>query len=96
MGKRIAAAAPAEEEVGFGERLTGLRKAAGFTKIATVPGVSIDEMFGRSQKRKLVKQEGDSRLAIETLDVADKRQVPQVIDAFIERGPLRRKAESRA
>jgi transcriptional regulator with XRE-family HTH domain len=132
MGKRIAAAAPAEQEVSFGERLAGLRKAAGFTQIelaaelgvsqrmvayyespaatppanllpqiATVLGVSIDEMFGRSQKRKLVKQEGDSRLrrrllAIEKLDVADKRQVLQVIDAFIERGQLRRKAESRA
>lgn len=70
-------------------------------QIATVLGVSIDEMFGRAQKRKLVKQEGDSRLrrrllAIEKLDVADKRQVLQVIDAFIERGQLRRKAESRA
>ena len=132
MGKRIAAAAPAEEEVSFGERLASLRKAAGFTQIelaaelgvsqrmvayyespaatppanllpqiATVLGVSIDEMFGRSQKRKLVKQEGDSRLrrrllAIEQLDVADKHQVLQVIDAFIERGQLRRKAESRA
>jgi transcriptional regulator with XRE-family HTH domain len=131
MGKRIAAARVAEVEVSFGERLAGLRKAAGFTQIelaaelgvsqrmvayespvatppanllpqiATVLGVSIDEMFGRSQKRKLVKQEGDSRLrrrllAIEKLDVADKRQVLQVIDAFIERGQLRRKAESRA
>jgi hypothetical protein len=63
--------------------------------------VTIDEMFGRSAKRKLAKQEGDSRLrrrllAIEKLDVAEKRQVLQVIDAFIERGQLKRKAESRA
>lgn len=139
MGKRIQPVAAAEttkatrkKAASFGERLAGLRKAAGFTQIelaaelgvsqrmvayyespaATPPanllpqiaaalGVTIDEMFGRSATRKLVKQEGDSRLrrrllAIEKLDLAEKRQVLQVIDAFIERGQLRRKAESRA
>ena len=132
MGKRIAAAAPAEVEASFGQRLASLRKAAGFTQIelaaelgvsqrmvayyespaatppanllpqiATALGVTIDEMFGRNAKRKLAKQEGDSRLrrrllAIEKLAVAEKRQVLQVIDAFIERGQLKRKAESRA
>lgn len=134
MGKRIAAsaAAAAEVEVSFGQRLAGLRKAAGFTQIelaaelgvsqrmvayyespqatppanllpqiATVLGVTIDDLFGRTPKRRLAKQEGDSRLrrrllAIEKLDVADKRQVLRVIDAFIERGQLKRKAESRA
>lgn len=45
-------------------------------------------------------QRGDSRLrrrllAIEKLDTADKRQVLQLIDAFIERGQLKRKMESR-
>ena len=35
-------------------------------------------------------------LAIEKLDASEKRQVLQVIDAFIERGQLKRKAESRA
>jgi transcriptional regulator with XRE-family HTH domain len=68
--------------------------------MATALGVSIDEMFGRTTKRKLVKQEGDSRLrrrllAIEKLDVAEKRQVLQLLDAFIERGQLKRKMESR-
>jgi len=132
MGKRIAAAAVAEEELSFGQRLASLRKAAGFTQIelaaelgvsqrmvayyespastppanllpqiASALGVTIDEMFGRTPKRKLVKQEGDSRLrrrllAIEKLGVVEKRQVLQVIDAFIERGQLKRKAESRA
>jgi transcriptional regulator with XRE-family HTH domain len=132
MGKRIAAAAPAEVEASFGQRLASLRKAAGFTQIelaaelgvsqrmvayyespaatppanllpqiATALGVTIDEMFGRNAKRKLAKQEVDSRLrrrllAIEKLAVAEKRQVLQVIDAFIERGQLKRKAESRA
>ena len=52
-------------------------------------------------KRRLAKQDGDSRLrrrmrAIEKLDVADKRQVLQLLDAFIERGQLKRKVESRA
>ena len=66
--------------------------------MATVMGVSIDEMFGRTTKRKLAKQEGDSRLrrrllAIEKLEVAEKRQVLQLIDAFIERGQLKRKME---
>ena len=51
--------------------------------------------------RKLVKQEGDSRLrrrllAIEKLDVVEKRQVLQLLDAFIERDQLKRKVESRA
>lgn len=132
MGKRMAVARTAAVEVSFGQRLAGLRKAAGFTQtelaaelgvsqrmvayyespqatppanllpqIATALGVSIDELFGRAPKRKLVKQEGDSRLrrrllAIEKLDGAQKRQVLQVIDAFIERGQLKRKAESRA
>lgn len=52
-------------------------------------------------KRRLVKQDGDSRvrrrqLAIEKLDGVEKRQVLQLLDAFIERGQLKRKAESRA
>ncbi len=70
-------------------------------QIAAVLGVSIDDLFGRTTKRRLAKQDGDSRLrrrllAIEKLDVTEKRQVLQLIDAFIERGQLKRKAESRA
>ncbi|WP_433868150.1 helix-turn-helix domain-containing protein [Ralstonia wenshanensis] len=69
--------------------------------IATALGVSIDELFGRAGKRRLVKQDGDSRLrrrllAIEKLDPAEKRQVLQLIDAFIERGQLKRKVERSA
>lgn len=69
--------------------------------IATTLGVSIDELFGRAGKRRLVKQDGDSRLrrrllAIEKLDPAEKRQVLQLIDAFIERGQLKRKVERSA
>ena len=70
-------------------------------QIAAALGVTIDELFGVGAKRRLVKQDGDSRLrrrllAIEKLDVAEKRQVLQVIDALIERGQLKRKVESRA
>jgi hypothetical protein len=58
------------------------------------------QLFGVGARRRLVKQDGDSKLrlrllAIETLDGADKRQVLQLIDAFIERGQLKRKVESR-
>jgi transcriptional regulator with XRE-family HTH domain len=135
MGKRMQVADSAktnkDEAAGFGERLAGLRKAAGFTQVelaaelgisqrmvayyespaATPPanllpqiaaalGVTIDELLGVG-KRRLAKQDGDSRLrrrllAIEKLDVADKRQVLQLLDAFIERGQLKRKVESRA
>ena len=70
-------------------------------QIAAALGVSIDELFGVGTKRRLVKQDGDSRLrrrllAIEKLDVVEKRQVLQLLDAFIERGQLKRKVESRA
>ena len=69
-------------------------------QIATALGLSIDELFGRPGRRRLVKQDGDSRprrrlLAIEKLDAGEKRQVLQLLDAFIERGQLKRLAESR-
>jgi transcriptional regulator with XRE-family HTH domain len=70
--------------------------------IASALGVTIDELFGFNLKRRLVKQDGgDSRLrrrllAIDKLNAADKRQVIQLLDAFIERGQLKRKFESRA
>jgi transcriptional regulator with XRE-family HTH domain len=70
-------------------------------KIAIALGVSIDALFGKpAAKPRLAKQEGDSRLRrrllqIEKLDVTEKRQVLQLLDAFIERGQLKRKIESR-
>lgn len=69
--------------------------------IATALGVSIDDLFGRAAKRRLVKQDGDSRLrrrllAIEKLDTTEKRQVLQLLDAFIERGQLKRKIQASA
>ena len=68
--------------------------------IATALGVSIDALYGQApQPKRLAKQEGDSRLrrrllAIEKLETNDKRQVLQLIDAFIERGQLKRKMAS--
>jgi len=55
----------------------------------------------KRRKRRLAKQEGEPRLrrrllAIEKVDVTEKRQVLQLIDAFIERGQLKRKVESRS
>jgi transcriptional regulator with XRE-family HTH domain len=94
-------------ELGISQRMVAYYESPNATppanllpQIASVLGVSIDELFGRAPKRRLVKQEGDSRLrrrllAIEKLDAAEKRQVLQLIDAFIERGQLKRKAESR-
>ena len=64
-------------------------------------GVSIDTLYGpQVPRRKLAKQEGDSRLrrrllAIEKLGATEKRQVLQLIDAYIERGQLRSKVQSR-
>jgi transcriptional regulator with XRE-family HTH domain len=131
MGKRIRVPHTTEASNGFGERLTALRKAAGFTQaelaaeleisqrmvayyehpeamppahllpaMAKALGVTIDQLYGRgAPKRKLAKQEGDSRLrrrllAIEKLDATEKRQVLQLIDAFIERGQLRSKVHA--
>ena len=94
-------------ELGISQRMVAYYESPNATppanllpQIASVLGVSIDELFGRAPKRRLAKQEGDSRLrrrllAIEKLDAAEKRQVLQLIDAFIERGQLKRKAESR-
>jgi hypothetical protein len=70
--------------------------------IAQALGATLDELYGRSApKRKLAKQEGDSRLrrrllAIEKLGTVEKRQVLQLIDAFIERGQLRSKVQQRS
>lgn len=94
-------------ELGISQRMVAYYESPNATppanllpQIASTLGVSIDELFGRAPKRRLVKQEGDSRLrrrllAIEKLDAAEKRQVLQLIDAFIERGQLKRKVESR-
>lgn len=70
--------------------------------IAKAMGVSIDDLYGRRPaKKRLARQEDDSGLrrrllAVEKLDPSEKRQVLQLNNAFIERGQLKRKVESRA
>lgn len=95
-------------ELGISQRMVAYYESPAATppanllpRIAALLGVTIDELFGRAPSRRLVKQDGDSRLrrrllAIEKLDGPAKRQVLQVIDAFIERGQLKRKMDSRA
>jgi transcriptional regulator with XRE-family HTH domain len=110
---------------GFGERLSGLRKAAGVTQtalaaeigvsqrmmayyesptayppanllpvIANTLGVSVDALLGVETAKRRAKAT-DTRMQrrlqqIEKLDATDKRQVLQLIDAFIERDQLKR------
>lgn len=117
FGQRLAAARKAAgftqvelaAELGISQRMVAYYESPNATPpahllpaIAQALGVSIDDLYGRAPARKrLAKQEGDSRLrrrllAIEKLETAEKRQVLQLIDAFIERGQLKRKMESRA
>jgi transcriptional regulator with XRE-family HTH domain len=96
------------QELGISQRMVAYHESPNanppvnlLPRIAQALGITIDELFGRPTKRRLAKQEGDSRLrrrllALEKLDVAEKRQVLQLLDAFIERGQLRRKTEKQA
>ena len=63
--------------------------------MATALGVTVDTLLGVEVSKRRAKAT-DTRLArrlhqIEKLNAADKRQVLQLIDAFIERGQLKRK-----
>jgi transcriptional regulator with XRE-family HTH domain len=92
-------------ELGISQRMVAYYESPNATppapllpSIAASLGVSIDDLFGVGTKRRLVKQDGDNRLrrrllAIEKLDTTEKRQIIQLLDAFIERGELKRKAE---
>lgn len=68
--------------------------------IAQALEVTTDELLGSTPVKKLARPK-DTRLhrrlqQIEKLDPTDKRQVLQVLDAFIERGQLKRKSENRS
>ena len=68
--------------------------------IAQALEVTTDELLGSTPVKKLA-QPKDTRLhrrlqQIEKLGPTDKRQVLQVLDAFIERCQLKRKSESRS
>jgi hypothetical protein len=61
-------------------------------------GVSVEALLGVETAKRLTKAT-DTRMQrrfqqIDKLDAADKRQVLQLIDAFIERGQLKRKAQA--
>lgn len=68
-------------------------------QLAQLLGVSIDALFGQAPpKRRLAKQEGDSRLRrrllqLEKLGLGERRQILQLIDTFIERDQLKRRAQ---
>jgi len=69
-------------------------------QMAQVLGVTVDGLLG-SKPPKRVKAIATNRLErrlleIEKLDAGDKRQILQLIDAFIERGQLKRKAQRAA
>ena len=64
--------------------------------MAAALGVSVDALLGVETSKRRAKAT-DTRLArrlqdVEKLDTADRRQLIQLIDAFIERGQLKRKA----
>jgi len=115
-----------QEMEGFGQRLAGLRKAAGYTQVefaaevditqrmvayyeapdaqapahllpqmAAVLGVSVDVLLGlakpRSPKRIASNRLERRLLEIEKLDAKAKRQITQLLDAFIEGEKLKRK-----
>jgi len=68
--------------------------------IARALHLSTDELLGLAPVKR-APREKDSRLRrrlqqLEKLDAAEKRQILQVIDAFIERGLLKRKAQGKA
>lgn len=65
-------------------------------ELARVLGVSVDQLLGLEPLKKKSRLP-DSRVLrrlqqIEALEPAEKRQVLQVLDAFIERGQLKRRA----
>ena len=65
-------------------------------RMAQILNVTTDQLLGIAPTKR-VKKTGDSRLErrlaqIEKLDPEERRQVMQVLDAFIERGQLRRKS----
>lgn len=67
--------------------------------IARALRLSADELLGLAPRKRLARTR-DSRLErrlqqIEQLDPAERRQVLQLLDAFIERGQLKRKAQTK-
>ena len=90
-------------EVGVSRRMITYYESQGahppthlLTEIATALRLTTDELLGATPIKKAARP-ADSRLhrrlqQIEQLDPNEKRQVLQVLDAFIERGKLKKKA----
>jgi transcriptional regulator with XRE-family HTH domain len=91
------------DEIGVSQRViayyegeTAHPPASLLPKIAKALRISADELLGVAPMRR-TKKAGDSRLErrlqqLEKLPPQEKRQVLQLLDAFIERGQLKRKA----
>lgn len=67
--------------------------------MARVLKLTTDELLGTTAVKQRPARERDSRLQrrlqqIEKLEAGEKRQVLQLLDAFIERGQLKRKAQA--
>jgi len=94
------------QEVGISQRMVAYYEnseahppAHLLSDMARVLGITTDELLGTAPARR-VKKVGNNRLerrlqAIEKLPPQEKRQVLQVIDAFIERGQLKQKVENK-
>lgn len=90
-------------EIGITQRMVAYYEAPGaqppahlLPQIAQALGVGVDVLLGMGAPRRL-KKVGSNRIErrlqqIEKLPPQEKRQVLQVIDTFIERGQLKRKA----
>lgn len=93
-------------EVGITQRMVAYYEAPGaqppahlLPQMAQALGAGVDELLGAAPARRM-KKVGNSRLerrlqAIEKLPPQEKRQVLQVIDAFIERGKLKQKIDAK-
>ena len=95
------------EEVGISQRMmayyespTAYPPANLLPVFAKALGVSMEALLGVETAKRRAKAT-DTRMQrrlqqIEKLDAAEKRQILQLIDAFIERGQLRRKAQNKS
>ena len=96
------------DELGISQRMVAYYESPGaqppanlLPHLARLLGSSLDALLGQTPpKRRLAKQEGDTRLRrrlsqLEKLDTGQRRQILQLLDTFIERDQLKRKAQQR-
>ena len=85
--------------IAYYERQTAHPPTTLLPAIATALRITTDELLGQAPVKRIAKSR-DTRLErrlqqIERLDPTEQRQIMQVIDAFIERGQLKRKAQNK-